>query len=418
MEHLVIVVGGYYPCYGNPMGIVLEKIRPALETCYDISVVALKRSAQDVGTPFQHEGVTVYPATSWLNDWMLRAGRSRAQKIVFTCAQTLLAFFRLERRHDEWERIALRKLEAIYWKKPFTRLLTLSFPIQLHHAGRRFKQKYPETIWLTYSTDTYFNHPFASRVPTKALRMWIAARRAKDELACYQAADFNFLSREIVKNSSDFLAPVANKTAILDYTLFDSDRISHEQCYFPAQEKINLLFAGGFAIPMRSPEYFIDVLKHLPFDTRVVWHIYSLGAPLEMLQHAIAQFPERFQLHPPVSPKEIESIMVQADVLVNLGNNSDLFSPSKLFDYLSSGRPIVNVCYKGRVRNEVFEKHPMVLEIENYGDAQRDADRLETFCTSVKGKRLAAQDVAKLYPEHEPEQALKRLFEAFGTQES
>jgi hypothetical protein len=413
MEHLVIVVGGYYPNFGNPMGIVLEKLRASLERRYDISVIALKRSLFDTQLCFQYEGVTVHQATSRLNDLTLPVTQSRWLHIFKIGVVTLCAILRCEGRHAFWERMAYRKLDEIYRRKPFTRLLTLSFPIQLHRAGRRLKQKHPETIWYTYSTDSYFHHPYASRIPFKSLRKWIADRRAKDELKCYQYADFNFFSREIVENSKNYLYSVANKSSILDYTLFDSGLIKHTQQYFSDESKINLLFAGTFSLQIRSPDYFIEVLKHLPAHTRIVWHVYSLGIPLEMLQQAISQYPERFQLHQPVSPKEIESVMTQADVLVNLGNNSDLFSPSKLFDYLSTGRPIINVYYKGRKKNAVFDKHPMVLEIENYGDAKRDADRLEAFCASVKGKQLTVQDVATLYPEHVPEFALKRLFEAF-----
>ena len=98
-----------------------------------------------------------------------------------------------------------------------------------------------------------------------------------------------------------------------------------------------------------------------------------------------------------------------ADVLLNLGNDSDVFSPSKLFDYISVGKPIIDVFYKGRIQNPVVQKYPLVFRMENYGNVKRDAVLLRDFFEKVKNNRLSAAQIREIYREYSPKAAVDRI---------
>ena len=101
--------------------------------------------------------------------------------------------------------------------------------------------------------------------------------------------------------------------------------------------------------------------------------------------------------------------MNACDILVNVSNDMDQFFPSKVFDYLSTGKPILNFTYPKRLKNPLFEKHPHYLDVEMFGDATADAARVQAFCEANQGRGMTPQEVFARYPEYTPERNLQEL---------
>ncbi len=51
--------------------------------------------------------------------------------------------------------------------------------------------------------------------------------------------------------------------------------------------------------------------------------------------------------HGLVDTNEIKTVLADADILVNVGNAVAEVKPSKTFEYISTGKPIVNFYQKG-----------------------------------------------------------------------
>ena len=69
--------------------------------------------------------------------------------------------------------------------------------------------------------------------------------------------------------------------------------------------------------------------------------------------------------------------MNACDVLLNISNDMDQSFPSKVFDYLSTGKPILDFTYPGRAKNVLFEKHPCYLDVEMFGDSEKDTIKIQ-----------------------------------------
>ena len=75
--------------------------------------------------------------------------------------------------------------------------------------------------------------------------------------------------------------------------------------------------------------------------------------------------------------------------------------PSKILDYISSGKPILNIC---KIRNcptlPLMERYPMGLTIfEDEGISDLVSERVKEFCLQNKGKQVPYEQIEKLYPE-------------------
>jgi hypothetical protein len=142
----------------------------------------------------------------------------------------------------------------------------------------------------------------------------------------------------------------------------------------------------------------------------VRFDIYLAGKKPDALCRAEKKFPNNIFVHSTVGHEEILKVYDRdADVLLNLGNDSDVFSPSKLFDYISVGKPIIDVFYKGRIPNPAVQKYPLVFRMENYGNVKQDTVLLCEFLKRVKNDRLSMVQIKEIYEDYSPYTLVEKI---------
>lgn len=402
MKRMAILVGGFYPYYGNPMGVVLGKLCPVLKNFCDTTVIALQNvGSPDVKDVIFHEDIEIHTATSWLHRTLnLKGDRQSVSYYIAKLYVRIRMLFGWRAEGDYKISIVGDVLAQVYKDRKVDVVLSLGFPQQMHDAARKFKKLHPEVRWITYSTDTNYASINATRIRVRFVRDFILRQRIKNELSCFRNADYNFFSREIYENCLGFLEPILDKCSILDYTLTNSVNKASGELRLFDKNKINMLFAGGVGRPMRDPSYFAKVFASCANKTNCVLHLYMLRGSQPFFDEPADGLADHIVLHDPVSPEVMRQLMEEADILVNLGNDSDVFSPSKLFDYVSTGLPIVCTTYRGRKVNEILNRIPNVLLLENYSDVESDSRRLMEFCKNVKGVRTPFSQIEALLPEY------------------
>lgn len=405
--HLVVLVGGYYPSGSNPMGGILEKLTFELTKHYRVTILTVRQLGQHHLREYSHQGATVFAVSSLWHDWKDAQGKYSALKAalvkIYCKARALVSGGSSQ---DYYADMMYRRLEKLYKEDAFQCVLSLSFPFQLHVAARKFKCSHPWVGFVTYSTDTHSENIHSTRVPLKIFRDCVSWRRKKKEMQCYKKADYNFFSREIISTQERFLKPIAEKSDFIDYVMpcGNAELIPDDW----NKDKINLLFAGRVGRPMRDPSYFAKIISLLPDDLNVVLHLYLIDGSSDFFtDDAVSS--DKVMYHRPVSSREMLMLMNAADVLVNIGNNSDVFMPSKVFDYISTGRAIINVRYGTHELNPVLAKYPLLLDIVNYENAELDANRVAEFCKMSQGRKLARSEIDALYSRYTQGKIVEKL---------
>lgn len=175
--------------------------------------------------------------------------------------------------------------------------------------------------------------------------------------------------------------------------------------------KINLLFCGWLYGGMRSPEYFVKLLSGL--DERFC--VYFIGQKCDL-------FFERYEVDTKAQiicmPQQTYQValnaMMDADVLVNIGNSVPIHMPSKVLEYINTGKPIVNFSKRIDCPSKYFtSRYPNCLELyEQENDICGASARLRDFCLDAKKKSPIDRDLIKqLYPECTPEYIASMILE-------
>ena len=91
----------------------------------------------------------------------------------------------------------------------------------------------------------------------------------------------------------------------------------------------------------------------------------------------------------------------ETDVLVNIGNAVDNQMPSKIFEYISTGKPIININKLPECPTlKYLAAYPLALcisEEEIREDLPGCAARVRKFCLENRGKRVSAGEIGRLY---------------------
>ena len=90
----------------------------------------------------------------------------------------------------------------------------------------------------------------------------------------------------------------------------------------------------------------------------------------------------------------------EADVLVNIGNATAEFLPSKTFEYIATGKPIVSYFYKEQ-DSCVLGRYPLCCQIPNTMD-YNSVESVEGFVLENSKRILSADEIRTIYKAHSP----------------
>lgn len=115
----------------------------------------------------------------------------------------------------------------------------------------------------------------------------------------------------------------------------------------PCDQKntVDFVFVGQFYEKIRNPKYLCDLFLELP--PNYILHIVGGGCE-QLLKKYKEILQDRLILHGWVSKKEADQYISQYDALVNVNNTITNQMPSKLFEYIGTGKPILNICKSDR----------------------------------------------------------------------
>lgn len=173
---------------------------------------------------------------------------------------------------------------------------------------------------------------------------------------------------------------------------------NNNQCSEISSE-IKCVFSGYIYNNIRNPEYTFKLFSKLN-SQNIKLYIVGSGSEEQVNAYKNA-FPNRFiQVGSVPLEKSLEYIK-SADMLVNIGNNITNAVPSKIFDYISTGKPIINI-YKNKdcPTLKYFKKYNNSISIfEDMDKIDFNTKAVESFINERLGKITTYEEIEKNFHE-------------------
>lgn len=131
---------------------------------------------------------------------------------------------------------------------------------------------------------------------------------------------------------------------------------------------IRLVYVGTLYRGLRNPERLLALFRALAeAGTGQAFELHFYGSPndcADLLARCKVSAPSSLRMHGLVPRNEVTLAMDDADVLVNIGNDSRVQLATKVIEYMAMGKPILNlVSIDDDASTTVLENYPAALTV-------------------------------------------------------
>lgn len=177
------------------------------------------------------------------------------------------------------------------------------------------------------------------------------------------------------------------------------------------ENMIHIVYTGLFYEDIRNPKSALELLSELcNINPNIYVHIVGYGCE-QILNDAKKKMGEHLILHGRVSKERAEQFLLSADILMNVSNSISSQTPSKIMEYISTGKPIINFySIENDVSKDYLVNYPCKINImTSYKD--KSVDELNSFVLKYKSFNCEPEYIKKQYYEYSPERYTKKLME-------
>lgn len=399
--NIVFLVGAYYPNF-EAVGYCAYQVHKCLSANHDLTVIALRNE------PAQHwaeevEGIRIKRVETIRQRWLNRINgkthwheRMLHQGLrIWGAARRLLAPATVD-----WSlvRAYVQELEAL--ETPPQVIVPLVFPFEAALAALEFTRKHPEIRLMPYVFDDFVD---SGSLHTSR---WVGAVKRHSHLSL----EYGLLERSqhIIAMHPlrrhfelHYSADLTGKVTYLEHPLLN--KISVQDCP-NLQGQVQLCFTGSLIRNVREPDYLLRILGAIETSMPVVANFYVMGSAASKVVTKSVQSAVSVINHGRVSKHAADDAVASADILINLGETTGRQISSKIFEYISAGKPIVHLAFaECDAVIGVVERYPLSLcLIADERSFIDNARKLSEFIKLNCKKRVSWSEVSSLYPEALP----------------
>ncbi|MEG0826006.1 MAG: hypothetical protein RR404_00895 [Bacilli bacterium] len=267
-------------------------------------------------------------------------------------------------------------------KENIDTIISCSFPFTSHKIGSKLKKR--NNIWIAYQFDPYtYNYTLMTDGKTK--------KRLKIELKYLKQADSVFITIENYnENMKTELKKLDYKYVVLPYALIKKTAIVKK----PQNKEINLTFTGTLYEHLREPYKMLEILNKFDYKINIYYAseepiIIGLKKYQELLGSKLKLFFKKSKL-------ECDKALVKTNIIINIGNTMINQTPSKVFELISLGKPIINFYTNALdTSKEILKDYPICynIDVNNFNDY----NDLKQFCEKNKNTVLPFEEATKKY---------------------
>lgn len=412
-KNIVIITDFVYPKW-TAMGRIAMQTAGYIKDCCNVEVISFQ-SGSNCLRGDTYKGVKIYTLTDWrlYLDFITKKKANETEgikKAMFYFCNCVLrgigrfaaAFFFLDNRWW-YQRKAYNLLEIINDKMKIDAIVSINAPIEAHIAAERFKHKHREAVWISYWVDLFACENYKQNIFISINKMKKIERNLlleSDRIMCTQEI-YDVLQNRCGRE--DIIGiPYAINEEVLNYSSWK------EIPLWKSEERITFLCMGAFYKKMRDPRLLLDIFSDAN-NFKFELHLYTNGDYIETIKKCAEKSNGKIIYHGIVAPDMLNKAIVNAHILVNVENDSDICYPSKVMEMISYRKPIINFYYKEH-EGSPMNNYPLVRQIKMNSTVNEALDAINGFVKTLSLKRQPkASEIYSIYPDNIDSKIKKRV---------
>lgn len=255
----------------------------------------------------------------------------------------------------------LKLLKVVIQRNVESVLIASYTPLEGLIAAKKLKDIYPNIKIVFYSTDSLSNERGGDGFLSPKLREYFGLR--------WEYKLFPFFDKILIMENhkdhyySNLFKNFISKMEIVNFPLIikPSSKSSVSKNVYSASDVINIVYAGTLYRVLRNPQYtcnlFTQVLPYLKLQV-----IFIGGGDCDDILEKAESTSEGRIKGLGFKPYSVAiSYIEKADVLLSIGNADSPMAPSKIYEYMSTGKPIIHIY--------TYELDPCLGPLKKYTNA-------------------------------------------------
>jgi glycosyltransferase involved in cell wall biosynthesis len=193
-----------------------------------------------------------------------------------------------------------------------------------------------------------YGDPFSTSIsmPNNNISLYGALNRWVESLVNNKASKICFTSQSTIDDYFSVFG-VKDNAHVIPH-MADVEKVYNEIKEISDPEVIRLVFVGNFHVGIREPFFASSIVEglasflHMKTGQRIVFDVYgaSNGVDVASICSPIINW------HGPLDRERVNEVIGSADFLVNIENMNCSMIPSKIVEYIATGKPIIDVAQK------------------------------------------------------------------------
>lgn len=244
-----------------------------------------------------------------------------------------------------WYWHAAGKAETLQATNNYDVMYSSSIPFTGHLVALRIKNKCPGLRWIVDIGDPFC---FSDGVTVNNFALYESLNIRYEKKVFLLADAISVTTSATKKRYGEIFPFAASKISVIPPLLsVDAATANGTPCVFPKDEKIRLVFLGTLYKTIRDPGNLLKLFSKLlesDITEKLELHFYGeMGSCQDCFEPYNDIIGKKIFLHGLVDRKIAAAVMNNADILVNIGNDTAYQLPSKVVEYLFMMKPIVNL---------------------------------------------------------------------------
>lgn len=167
---------------------------------------------------------------------------------------------------------------------------------------------------------------------------------------------------------------------------------------------INIVYSGILNLPDRDPSRFLDLLSRSSYAKRINLIFFCTGSGRSTVEEFSHTFLGNVMISSYIPVDTLKSVYQSADVLLNIGGPNPNMVPSKVYDYMSSCRPIVSTYYiDNESSKSILERYPAALLLDLRAEAEANVSLFDEFIAHLSEYKINFGEIESRYIKNSPQ---------------
>lgn len=347
MKRIVFIVEGYYPNF-SAVGVCINNVVEELSGNYNITIITKKSDNAQQNTHFNDSSIRYINTTDnylrnriseklktarGLRKHILEMGKIAVRGYGYICA--LLGKSNVKKQDVT---AFLRELDNINGK--IDAVIPACLPFESVLAALEFKKKYPyEVKVIPFLFDKFSENRTLHRTENNRKKKF--QEHLLLEKWMLDECDRVLFVDSWAKHLQAYFSPYVDKFCKVEHPLLKRIVTTETESY--DDDRINVVYTGALYKKLRSPLHALKLFSRLiEADKRILLHFYINGDCSSIVNCYCEKYTENIINHGSVPTNFAKAAIINAALLLSIGNSDITQLPSKVFEYISTGNPVVH----------------------------------------------------------------------------